>query len=747
MAVVFSFLVGVFCTNPALAAGQVADSTPPTDGTMTASTTSSSQILLSWTAATDTGSGLSTSNSYLVVRADGTASAPLDCTAGTRLYQGIAQYYYDNPPLPDTQYAYRVCAFDANGNVSTGATASAKTQPLAAPLVTSHLPYTGAVVEDVSTVSIKAYFNVPINPATINSTTFLVKDQAGVPLAGTLNYTSDFQVTFTPTALISGGVTYTVTITTGVQNSSGTAMAADYSWNFTINPYLGGVPNEGNLLITPMNDGRIGVYRYITGTWQQQVYSWDSKGSRLQVAGTGYSLGYFNGGTAPTSVANSQLAANHTKTEWTTLDGLRIIQELIYQPGAVYYGLTWKISNESTADKSDLRFFHGEDTYFNGSDAGAGFWDAPNTTIGVQRTIINVGLRRMSLQAVTAPFSYTSEYYSTVRSTVENGALTTTIDPSENTDNGYALEWRNAALPVGTTWTISSFEKFADVSAGAVFVTAPVATTCTTGTTCNLIYSVTNTTSASATISLALTPDQTSWTATTATSSIVVAAGSSQQVSVQLAIPTAFADGFIGHLTLLANDGSFTASDSGAINVQNIPNVPVDTTAPVVTYFAIPATATTLTIPINTFAATDVFGITGYLLSESATAPLASDTGWTTMPPSMFTLRTWGYQKLYAYAKDAAGNVSLPLAASIVIGLKDVIDGVVVPAPVDTPVKTEPDLADVLKSLKFAMKIEIPTAIEILHGDVAPLVNGVPQPDGIINLGDTIVILRRVVGL
>jgi hypothetical protein len=30
---------------------------------------------------------------------------------------------------------------------------------------------------------------------------------------------------------------------------------------------------------------------------------------------------------------------------------------------------------------------------------------------------------------------------------------------------------------------------------------------------------------------------------------------------------------------------------------------------------------------------------------------------------------------------------------------------------------------------------------------VAPLVNGVPQPDGAINLGDTIVTLRRVVGL
>ncbi|HIJ97276.1 MAG TPA: hypothetical protein HPP94_16390, partial [Desulfuromonadales bacterium] len=59
----------------------------------------------------------------------------------------------------------------------------------------------------------------------------------------------------------------------------------------------------------------------------------------------------------------------------------------------------------------------------------------------------------------------------------------------------------------------------------------------------------------------------------------------------------------------------------------------------------------------------------------------------------------------------------------------------------------EPQLTDALKSLNFAMKIEIPTPVEILHGDVAPLINGVPHPDGVINLGDTIVILRRVVGL
>jgi hypothetical protein len=99
---------------------------------------------------------------------------------------------------------------------------------------------------------------------------------------------------------------------------------------------------------------------------------------------------------------------------------------------------------------------------------------------------------------------------------------------------------------------------------------------------------------------------------------------------------------------------------------------------------------------------------------------------------------------MYAYAKDAAGNISAAKSATVLIGTTD---GVVVPALPTDPPKLEPQLTDALKSLNFAMKVEIPTATDILHGDVAPLVNGIPQPDGKINLGDTIVILRRVVGL
>ncbi len=111
--------------------------------------------------------------------------------------------------------------------------------------------------------------------------------------------------------------------------------------------------------------------------------------------------------------------------------------------------------------------------------------------------------------------------------------------------------------------------------------------------------------------------------------------------------------------------------------------------------------------------------------------------------PSSYTFRTWGNNTLYAFAKDSAGNISTSKTAVVYIGAKPGVDGVMIPAVG----KNVPDITDALKSLNFAMKLEIPTADEILHGNVAPLIEGVPQPDGVINLGDTIVILRKVVGL
>jgi hypothetical protein len=57
------------------------------------------------------------------------------------------------------------------------------------------------------------------------------------------------------------------------------------------------------------------------------------------------------------------------------------------------------------------------------------------------------------------------------------------------------------------------------------------------------------------------------------------------------------------------------------------------------------------------------------------------------------------------------------------------------------------DIADALRTLRIAAGIVQPTSAEITHADVAPIVNGLPQPDGKIDISDVVAILRKAVGL
>ena len=56
-------------------------------------------------------------------------------------------------------------------------------------------------------------------------------------------------------------------------------------------------------------------------------------------------------------------------------------------------------------------------------------------------------------------------------------------------------------------------------------------------------------------------------------------------------------------------------------------------------------------------------------------------------------------------------------------------------------------IADALKAMRIAVGLDTATATDLLNCDVAPLKNGVPAPDGVIDIADAVLILRRVVGL
>lgn len=106
-----------------------------------------------------------------------------------------------------------------------------------------------------------------------------------------------------------------------------------------------------------------------------------------------------------------------------------------------------------------------------------------------------------------------------------------------------------------------------------------------------------------------------------------------------------------------------SAPDIGAYESKYL-----DTTPPVITVFTIPSTSSSLTIPITSVIATDNIGVKGYVLTESSTKP-TSAAGWTSSFPSTFNFTSEGTKTLYAWAKDAAGNVSAAVSRVVTISL------------------------------------------------------------------------------
>ncbi|MBI1922332.1 MAG: chitobiase/beta-hexosaminidase C-terminal domain-containing protein [Geobacter sp.] len=94
-----------------------------------------------------------------------------------------------------------------------------------------------------------------------------------------------------------------------------------------------------------------------------------------------------------------------------------------------------------------------------------------------------------------------------------------------------------------------------------------------------------------------------------------------------------------------------------------------DTVPPAVTAFSMPATANSLTVPIIDFTASDNVGVTGYLVTENPTLPSLILTGWTATPPTSFTFNAAGSHTVYAWARDAAGNISASRSATVAVSL------------------------------------------------------------------------------
>ncbi len=136
-------------------------------------------------------------------------------------------------------------------------------------------------------------------------------------------------------------------------------------------------------------------------------------------------------------------------------------------------------------------------------------------------------------------------------------------------------------------------------------------------------------------------------------------------------VPSSYTFSSAGTKTLYAwakdAAGNISSPKSAQVTITIPPPPPApDTSPPVVTAFSMPSTSSSLTVPVTSFAATDNVGVTGYGLSESGSTP---PSGWSGSAPSSYTFSSAGTKTLYAWAKDAAGNISSPKSAQVSITL------------------------------------------------------------------------------
>jgi hypothetical protein len=322
----------------------------PSDGTLSG-TPSETSISLSWTSATDSGSGVA---SYkLVYLAGGTA--PSDCT-GTALYAGANQNYTHTGLSASTTYSYRVCAYDAVGNVSTGATATVTTT---APTIPSQ-PSTISL-SNMKTTGPTITWSIVSNAVTYHI--YRSEDGTNWTLIGSVAHPAN---TYTDTGAVKSNTTYYWAVT--AVNAAGEAPVATavtgrtallYGWNMISAP----VATGGQAATT--------VY----GSWATWIYTWiptnnidpDNSGywqaNPAIVPGEGQLVWVNN----DTTVVTATGSANPTAVTVTLEPGWNLIGSHI-QTNLNNIGANFRIDGSSTLSAAITGGIIGGDIYWwNGS--------------------------------------------------------------------------------------------------------------------------------------------------------------------------------------------------------------------------------------------------------------------------------------------------------------------------------------------------------------------------------------------
>jgi hypothetical protein len=139
------------------------------------------------------------------------------------------------------------------------------------PTVSSTVPLANATGVAFNTL-VTASFSEPMDPLTITTANFTLACPAGTAITGTVGYATNGNVaTLTPTSALPASTVCTATITTGVKDVAGNALASAFTWTFTTGAALDTTPPTVVSTLPLANATGVALNTLVTATFSEPM--------------------------------------------------------------------------------------------------------------------------------------------------------------------------------------------------------------------------------------------------------------------------------------------------------------------------------------------------------------------------------------------------------------------------------------------------------------------------------------------
>src|SRR5690606_6397043 len=134
-------------------------------------------------------------------------------------------------------------------------------------------------------------------------------------------------------------------------------------------------------------------------------------------------------------------------------------QTISYSPGDLYVKKRWELTSSASASLSNLRFYHGGDTYFGGYDSSRSWWDPDLRILYLTNSEFSEsGIMGVYTNPATPADGFMAGDWEDTVNAVWDGTSLPNAANSDYIDAGYALQWNRSTLAPGETWIIEMFE-------------------------------------------------------------------------------------------------------------------------------------------------------------------------------------------------------------------------------------------------------------------------------------------------